>query len=76
MSLPRFKLAPVLGLAAVAALPIVVQLFFAASARYYLHLLIQILLWSFIYTGWSLMGASGSPPWATGRSPASVPTRP
>jgi branched-chain amino acid transport system permease protein len=59
MSLPRFKLAPVLGIAAVAALPIVVQLFFAASARYYLHLLIQILLWSFIYTGWSLMGRFG-----------------
>ena len=32
---------------------------FPASEKYYLHLLIQILLWSFIYTGWSLMGRFG-----------------
>jgi branched-chain amino acid transport system permease protein len=44
---------------AVAALPLLVRVFFAASERYYLHLLIQILLWSFIYTGWSLMGRFG-----------------
>ena len=29
------------------------------SEKYYLHLLIQILLWAFIYTGWSLMGRFG-----------------
>ena len=29
------------------------------SEKYYLHLLIQILLWSFIYTSWSLMGRFG-----------------
>ena len=36
-----------------------VRLLFPASEKYYLHLLIQILLWSFIYTGWSLMGRFG-----------------
>ena len=30
-----------------------------AAEKYYLHLLIQILIWSFIYTGWSLMGRFG-----------------
>ena len=32
---------------------------FRTPEKYYLHLLIQILLWSFIYTGWSLMGRFG-----------------
>ena len=32
---------------------------FPDAEKYYLHLLIQILLWSFIYTGWSLMGRFG-----------------
>ena len=32
---------------------------FARGEKYYLHLLIQILLWAFIYTGWSLMGRFG-----------------
>ena len=32
---------------------------FPAAEKYYLHLLIQILIWSFIYTGWSLMGRFG-----------------
>lgn len=59
MKVRRFHLAAVLGLAAVAALPLVVHVFFAGSQKYYLHLLIQILLWSFIYTGWSLMGRFG-----------------
>ena len=43
----------------VAALPLVVHVLFPGSEKYYLHLLIQILLWSFIYTGWSLMGRFG-----------------
>jgi branched-chain amino acid transport system permease protein len=47
------------GLAAVALLPLVVHLVFPGSEKYYLHLLIQILLWSFIYTSWSLMGRFG-----------------
>ena len=47
------------GLLAVALLPLLVRVFFPGSERYYLHILIQILLWSFIYTGWSLMGRFG-----------------
>jgi branched-chain amino acid transport system permease protein len=47
------------GLLAVALLPLFVRVFFPGSERYYLHILIQILLWSFIYTGWSLMGRFG-----------------
>jgi branched-chain amino acid transport system permease protein len=47
------------GLAAVAALPLAVHVLFPGSEKYYLHLLIQILLWSFIYTAWSLMGRFG-----------------
>jgi branched-chain amino acid transport system permease protein len=55
----RVRPAAVIGILAVAALPIVVRLLFGASEKYYLHLLIQILLWAFIYTGWSLMGRFG-----------------
>jgi branched-chain amino acid transport system permease protein len=40
-------------------LPVGVRYGFAASEKYYLHLLIQILIWSSIYTGWSLMGRFG-----------------
>ena len=40
-------------------LPFAVRFFFAGSEKYYLHLLVQILIWSFIYTGWSLMGRFG-----------------
>ena len=59
MSRIRVRPAAVVGLLAVAALPLAVRYFFPASEKYYLHLLIQILLWSFIYTGWSLMGRFG-----------------
>jgi branched-chain amino acid transport system permease protein len=59
MTIPRLKPAAIIGLLAVAALPLVVRVFFPNSEKYYLHLLIQILLWSFIYTGWSLMGRFG-----------------
>lgn len=52
-------LAAALGIAGVAALPLIIRIFFPGSEKYYLHLLIQILLWSFIYTGWSLMGRFG-----------------
>ena len=45
--MPAIVLAVVL-----AALPFVVPI-------YFLHLLIQILLWAFIYTAWSLMGRFG-----------------
>ncbi len=59
MSALRVSPAAVVGLLAVAALPLFVHILFPASEKYYLHLLIQILLWSFIYTGWSLMGRFG-----------------
>ena len=57
----KIKLSPaaIAGLLAVALLPVLVRLVFPSSEKYYLHLLIQILLWSFIYTGWSLMGRFG-----------------
>jgi branched-chain amino acid transport system permease protein len=48
-----------IGLAVLIALPFVIRVFFSGSEKYYLHLLIQILLWAFIYTGWSLMGRFG-----------------
>ena len=51
--------AALLGLALLVALPFAVRFLFPSSEKYYLHLLIQILLWSFIYTGWSLMGRFG-----------------
>jgi branched-chain amino acid transport system permease protein len=59
VSVLRLSPAAVAGLAAVAALPLLVRFAFPASEKYYLHLLVQILLWAFIYTGWSLMGRFG-----------------
>ena len=59
MSALRLSPAGIAGLIAVAALPLLVRFAFPASEKYYLHLLIQILLWAFIYTGWSLMGRFG-----------------
>jgi branched-chain amino acid transport system permease protein len=53
------KLVHIAGLTALALLPLVIRLFFPGGEKYYLHLLIQILLWAFIYTGWSLMGRFG-----------------
>ncbi len=49
----------VLGLACLIAVPFLIRTFFPASEKYYLHMLVQIWLWSFIYTGWSLMGRFG-----------------
>jgi branched-chain amino acid transport system permease protein len=59
MSIPRLKPALALVVLVAALMPLVVRVFFPGSERYYLHLLVQILLWSFIYTGWSLMGRFG-----------------
>jgi branched-chain amino acid transport system permease protein len=42
----------IVGLAVLIALPF-------ATPPYFLHLLIQILIWAFIYTAWSLMGRFG-----------------
>ena len=50
MSLSRISM--LLGLAILIALPALVPV-------YFLHLLIQILLWAFIYTAWALMGRFG-----------------
>ena len=44
--------AALIGFAALVALPFVVPV-------YFLHMLIQILLWGFVYTAWSLMGRFG-----------------
>ena len=49
----------IVGGLALVALPFLVRLVVPSSERYYLHLLIQILIWSYIYTGWSLMGRFG-----------------
>lgn len=46
------RISTLAGLAILIALPSVVP-------PYFLHLLIQILLWAFIYTAWSLMGRFG-----------------
>ena len=46
------RIAMLVGLAILIALPSVVP-------TYFLHLLIQILLWAFIYTAWALMGRFG-----------------
>lgn len=43
----------VIAVAALATIP------FLGLGNYYLHLLITILIWGFIYTGWSLMGRFG-----------------
>jgi branched-chain amino acid transport system permease protein len=59
MSTLRLSPAAIVGLIAVAALPLLVRLLAPGSEKYYLHLLIQILIWAFIYTGWSLMGRFG-----------------
>lgn len=49
----------IVGIALLVAVPFAIRFFFPSSEKYYLHLAIQILLWSFIYTGWSLMGRFG-----------------
>ena len=59
MTKPRFHPGYAIGLAGLIALPFVVTALFPSSEKYYLHLAIQVLLWAFIYTGWSLMGRFG-----------------
>ena len=55
----KIKPAWVVGLLALALLPLAIRIFGPDGEKYYLHLAIQILLWSFIYTGWALMGRFG-----------------
>ena len=59
MTKPRLNPGYAVGLAALIIFPFVVTTLFPSSQKYYLHLAIQILLWAFIYTGWSLMGRFG-----------------
>jgi len=56
---PRISVGAIAGLAFVLLLPFIVRLLFGPSEKYYLHLLIQILIWAFIYTSWALMGRFG-----------------
>ena len=49
----------IVGMVVLLAVPFLIRTFLPASEKYYLHLLVQIWLWSFIYTGWSLMGRFG-----------------
>jgi branched-chain amino acid transport system permease protein len=46
-------LVPVIGVAALASVP------WTGIGNYHLHLLINILIWGFIYTSWSVMGRFG-----------------
>src|SRR4051812_28242746 len=55
----RISPASVIGFALLLLVPVVIRYGFPAAEKYYLHILIQILIWSFIYTGWSLMGRFG-----------------
>jgi branched-chain amino acid transport system permease protein len=55
----RVSPAGLVGIAILLLLPVAVRFALPAAEKYYLHLLIQILIWSFIYTGWSLMGRFG-----------------
>ena len=47
------RILAVLGIAALAAVPLL------GLSDYHLHVLITILLWAFVYTGWSIMGRFG-----------------
>lgn len=47
------------GLAALCILPFILTAAAPESSRYYLHIVIQMLLWAQIYTAWSLMGRHG-----------------
>jgi branched-chain amino acid transport system permease protein len=55
----RIPKAALIGAPLLLLLPFAVRFLFPAAEKYYLHLLVQILIWSFIYTGWSLMGRFG-----------------
>jgi branched-chain amino acid transport system permease protein len=55
----RIPKAALIGLPILLLLPLAVRFALPDAEKYYLHLLIQILIWSFIYTGWSLMGRFG-----------------
>jgi len=53
------RIAWVIGLAVLLLVPFLIRIPFPDTDRYYLHLIIQILIWGFIYTGCSMMGRFG-----------------
>src|SRR5207237_6382035 len=55
----RLSPTALIGVPILLLIPLAIRFAFPAAEKYYLHLLIQILIWSFIYTGWSLMGRFG-----------------
>jgi branched-chain amino acid transport system permease protein len=55
----RKHIAWAVGLVVLLLLPFLIRFIFPDTDRYYLHLTIQILIWAFIYTGWSMMGRFG-----------------
>ncbi len=55
----RSRIGWVVGLGLLFILPFLIRTGYAELEKYYLHLAIQILLWAFIYTSWSLMGRFG-----------------
>lgn len=57
--LGSIKPAYAVGLLLLIAFPIAMRMAGTGGEKYYLHMAIQILIWAFIYTGWSLMGRFG-----------------
>ncbi len=55
----RNYIAWAIGLIGLLLFPFFIGVIFPETDRYYLHLVIQILIWAFIYTGWSMMGRFG-----------------
>src|SRR3954466_3029848 len=55
----RLSRTALIGIPILLLIPLAIRFVFPTAEKYYLHLLIQILIWSFIYTGWSLMGRFG-----------------
>ena len=47
------RVLPIAGVALLALIPLL------GLSNYHLHVLITILLWAFVYTGWSIMGRFG-----------------
>lgn len=55
----RTQISTLIGLALMCLLPFAITGTYPEGARYYLHIVIQILLWAQIYTAWSIMGRHG-----------------
>ncbi|AMD56808.1 ABC transporter permease [Agrobacterium tumefaciens] len=57
--MPNKTTSTLAGLAALCVLPFALTAAAPEASRYYLHIVIQMLLWAQIYTAWSLMGRHG-----------------